>query len=414
MLTQVESHELVETIARLYDFTDGGPRGRRVLLQQSGLGRFALAMDLSGPPTLVATDLIFRIKEYGYLEPEAPNKHALGALLSYLLTLGDLPPATKKWLASLIVKYSLIADPAYLNSLRDDYKIVEPAVQQPEPAHVVPTDTKAITQEPAFKVEQLDQAALESIINSEDNFLDVSWLFGALYSAQAVCRIEIPERTAKGTGFLIGPDLLLTNQHVLKNLEYVRDAVARFDYRTDDTGIVSKPGRVFKFDPEFYFSSPADELDYAVVRLQEKPLPSKSDANLNVPLMDLVLGGEHRGYLIMRPDYIKESDRVNIIQHPNGDPMKAVMTQNYVSHDMSPSRVQYVADTMGGSSGSPVFNRKWEVVALHHSGSPYPPHKDGEGPKGWKNRFRVNEGIPCRAILEDFKRKDIERYLPDK
>jgi endonuclease G len=30
----------------------------------------------------------------------------------------------------------------------------------------------------------------------------------------------------------------------------------------------------------------------------------------------------------------------------------------------------YLADTLGGSSGSPVFNRFWQVVALHHSGVP--------------------------------------------
>jgi hypothetical protein len=31
--------------------------------------------------------------------------------------------------------------------------------------------------------------------------------------------------------------------------------------------------------------------------------------------------------------------------------------------------------------------------------------------KVWKGHFRVNEGIPMKAILEDFRRKDIYRYL---
>ena len=30
--------------------------------------------------------------------------------------------------------------------------------------------------------------------------------------------------------------------------------------------------------------------------------------------------------------------------------------------------VQYMTDTNDGSSGSPVFNSDWEVVAIHHSG----------------------------------------------
>jgi V8-like Glu-specific endopeptidase len=32
--------------------------------------------------------------------------------------------------------------------------------------------------------------------------------------------------------------------------------------------------------------------------------------------------------------------------------------------------VQYTTDTLPGSSGSPVFNDNWEVVALHHAGGP--------------------------------------------
>ena len=38
--------------------------------------------------------------------------------------------------------------------------------------------------------------------------------------------------------------------------------------------------------------------------------------------------------------------------------------------------VWYATDTNGGSSGSPVFNRFWQVVALHHSGVP---RKDSRG-----------------------------------
>jgi hypothetical protein len=36
--------------------------------------------------------------------------------------------------------------------------------------------------------------------------------------------------------------------------------------------------------------------------------------------------------------------------------------------DVIPQFLHYTADTLGGSSGSPVYNDRWEVVALHHSG----------------------------------------------
>ena len=66
--------------------------------------------------------------------------------------------------------------------------------------------------------------------------------------------------------------------------------------------------------------------------------------------------GRHRGYLLVSPAKIVEHERVNIIQHPNGNPQKVVLTQNYVLADMSADRVHYLADTLPGSSGSPVLS----------------------------------------------------------
>ncbi len=249
MLEIDERHRVIEIIAGLYDFTDGGARARRVLIQQSNLNRFLPGIDLTGSPQMVAADLMSRIEDFGYL-PEEPTKHALGALLNNVLDLGDVPQERKTFIAGLIVKYSLIADPLYVDKLRADYGLAQAVVRKPEPANMAPPSSKAIAPAPAFAVDVRDEEGLESIINSEDNFLDVSWLFGALYSAQAVCRIEIPEDTAKGTGFLVGPDIVLTNYHVLKSVDYVKEATVRFDYRADGTGVVSNPGRLFKLQPD--------------------------------------------------------------------------------------------------------------------------------------------------------------------
>lgn len=61
--------------------------------------------------------------------------------------------------------------------------------------------------------------------------------------------------------------------------------------------------------------------------------------------------------------------------------------------------VQYLTDTLKGSSGSPVFNSEWEVVALHHSGggskSDEPALMDGL-------KIR-NEGILINKIIQFFK-----------
>ena len=255
---------------------------------------------------------------------------------------------------------------------------------------------------------------LESVINSEDTFLDICLLWGALYCSRAVGRIELPEGTALGTGFLIGPDLLLTNQHVLEREDYLEDAIVRFNYVNDATGVLAGADKVISFTRGFFYSSPAEELDYALVRLTEKPLMDIAAQGplATAPVESLVMAGKHRGYLTLSPSILTNYARVNIIQHPKGDPLKVVLTENYVVY-RSERRVQYVADTMDRSSGSPVFNNLWQVVALHHSGSPYPPDSVGAAAKkAWKGRFRVNEGIPMRAILEDFVIKNVQRFLP--
>jgi V8-like Glu-specific endopeptidase len=415
MLTIEERQSVVNILADLYDFTEG-PRARRVLIEQAGLRRFLGGLDLAGSPRVVAANLVGNLEKYGPL-PERPTHHALGALLAYVLTLSDLPPDQAKVLAGLVVRYALVGDPRYVGELRQKFQIAEepaPAplagvAQAPEPksAH-----TPAVAFEP--HLDDAEEHALERVINSEDNFLDLQLLNGALYCAAAVCRIEHPPGEPLGTGVLVGPDLLLTNQHVLSSAEMLEDALARFDYSIDEAG-VAPPGRVFRFKKDFYFASPSEEYDYALVKLQAAPLaalappPEAADATM----MTLARAGKHRGYLSLAPRFIKDKDRVNVIQHPNGQPLKVVMTQNYVAGDMSDTRVHYVADTMEGSSGSPVFNRNWEIVALHHSGRPYPP--DGAAAVGkrlWKGKFRVNEGVPMRAILADFKKKGLDRHLP--
>ncbi|BBD63609.1 hypothetical protein NIES2109_64840 (plasmid) [Nostoc sp. HK-01] len=56
--------------------------------------------------------------------------------------------------------------------------------------------------------------------------------------------------------------------------------------------------------------------------------------------------------------------------------------------------VQYVTSTLQGSSGSPVFNDAWDVVALHHAGG------NILEPTTQLHYFR-NEGILVENILAD-------------
>jgi V8-like Glu-specific endopeptidase len=410
LLQVPERSRLTQIVANLYEFLE--PRNRRVFIQESaGLGRLIPYLDLAGPPQTVASDLVGRLERLGELQ-ERPTYHALGALLDAMLNVGDLADEQKAFVASLIVRYSLIGDTPYLQTLQQRYKITGAVVRTLAPASITPRQrTAEFTESPPFETQIKDEEALETVINSVGNFLDIHLLNGALYCARAVGRVEVPEGTARGTGFLIGPDLLLTNNHVLSNAGDLEEGVVRFGYYNDTSGVPEK-GKVVKMKPGFFFTSPAVELDYSLVQLQEMPVrKTVSEKQLTKPMAELAQMGKHRGYLVLMPNKPPERSRVNIIQHPRGDPLKVVMTQNYVD-SCTDTRLLYVADTMDGSSGSPVFNQKWEVVALHHSGAPYPSDTGNAVKRAWKGRFRVNEGILVRAILEDFKRRDLDKYLP--
>ncbi|MBZ0108086.1 MAG: trypsin-like peptidase domain-containing protein [Candidatus Scalindua rubra] len=64
---------------------------------------------------------------------------------------------------------------------------------------------------------------------------------------------------------------------------------------------------------------------------------------------------------------VTRNERVDIIQHPKELPKKVTLHDNKVIL-IKDKVVHYQTDTEPGSSGSPVFNNKWDLVTLHHAG----------------------------------------------
>jgi V8-like Glu-specific endopeptidase len=404
-LTIEERNRLAyEIVAGLSDFTDFDIRGRRELLVAAELGKFLPGMVWSGSDRIVAASLVDRLNGHGFLE-ERPNYHAIGALMAYLLKHPDVKSSDKEFMAGLLIRKALIRDPFYIEGLRKTYGITDEQPYQPQPTHV---SRKAMPAEqmrqPTFIPVIQDKEGLEEARNSETNLLDIIQLLGALYSAEAVGRVEFSLEEPIGTGWLIGPDLLLTNQHVLPDKERVEAAKVRFGYRQDRLGVIATEGREYSFDPDVYYTSPVEKLDYALVRLTKPPLADMKvdDETKGLSWFDLIRQGKHRGYLLYATRNVTNLERVNMIQHPGGTPQKVALTQNFVTNT-SDTRIHYTTDTLRGSSGSPVFTRLWEVIALHHSGVPIPP---------MPGIMDINEGIPMKAILKDFERQKTEDGRP--
>jgi len=99
---------------------------------------------------------------------------------------------------------------------------------------------------------------------------------------------------------------------------------------------------------------------------------------------------------------------VNIIQHPRGWP-KMISVRNNILQYRTDRTLLYETDTEPGSSGSPVFNDTWELVALHHWGEPFLETKDENG-----NPIptQINEGVRISAIYRDLEAK-LETLPPE-
>jgi hypothetical protein len=120
MLSQEDRVKLQDIIVRLSEFAQGTARDRYVLMGMAGIKDLASGLDLSGPPATVAGDVILKVEGHGDLL-DRPGYHALGALLKSLLDHRDLPNEDARFIARLIVKYSLVKAPDFIHKLRDEY-----------------------------------------------------------------------------------------------------------------------------------------------------------------------------------------------------------------------------------------------------------------------------------------------------
>ncbi|MBE9461571.1 DNA/RNA non-specific endonuclease [Dyadobacter subterraneus] len=199
-----------------------------------------------------------------------------------------------------------------------------------------------------------------------NDLLRINYLQRGVNAAKAVCRIYIPDLFGAqgewGTGFLITPRLIITNNHVIKDKSAAARGFAEFDFEADVNGRM-KASKTFSFLPgECFITSSEDELDFTVIAVAEQ----SEDGSITL---------DNFGFLRMIPalNKIDEKEFVTIIQHPGGGEKYIAVRENEVlkigdsSDPQKDKRLWYSSDTATGSSGAPVFNDQWQVVALHHS-----------------------------------------------
>jgi hypothetical protein len=207
--------------------------------------------------------------------------------------------------------------------------------------------------------EDISNELVERVIGETRDMLSIEFFELGLLAARCV-GLVVTRGQPNGTGFLVAPGLMLTNEHVLRTVGEAAHSELELDFEDNRVG-EPKQTQIFPLEPDRFFLANA-ALDFALVGVSTTShRGTKLDDYRVLPL----IGEEGK---------VRIGEAVNVVQHPSGRVKQVALRNNRLvdlpeGEDMSPF-FHYEADTEKGSSGSPVFNDFWEVVALHHSGVP--------------------------------------------
>ncbi len=286
----------------------------------------------------------------------------------------------------------------------------------------------ALVSEPFGLATATPRSELAAIVKSTGVPFDVAvWRERLARREKCVCRIDVRTNagTAHGSGFLVGPDLVLTNHHVIAPAIAHREAgsapagqtadpsavTVRFDYKALDDGTTIHPGlEVGLADDWLVDASPHSRFDLQGLPKEGTPDPGELDhalIRLALPVGELPVllgeaepGAKDRGWVELHsePWPFQDHTALFIIQHPRSAPMKLALDFDArMEVNANATRVLYRTKTEEGSSGSPCFNESWDVVALHHAGDP--------SYEGFYDPA-FNEGIPISTIVERLRARD--------
>lgn len=214
---------------------------------------------------------------------------------------------------------------------------------------------------------------LEKIIGKQSTLLPISWLEVGLQRSRPVVKVSLIDGTY-GSGFIVRNNYLLTTHHVIETIEAARTATIQFNYQEHVSGRSYEPVSV-ALDPDAGFRT-SESNDWTLVMVREE------------------VNGDW-GAIDLAPVSVEVNGRANIIQHPGGQAKQISCYHNIIAY-MDKTRIQYLTDTLPGSSGSPVFDSNWQLIAVHRSGgSLIEP--------GTKKIVYRNEGVNINCILQNLK-----------
>jgi len=311
-------------------------QNRRRLLELAGLEALAPQIDVSGSPLMAAASVIDFLVRYGRL---ASGVEALGPLLNLCGSL--VAPERQREIAEILRRYAMMTPVAAAPGLD-------------------------------MRAGLLPATMINEKIIGQNTLRTIAFLARGLRASRAVglVKVDSTDESWTGSGFLVGPDLFLTNFHVVSSPDQALNATVTFDFEEDEFGRERQTTEVGVLELIAFNKT----LDYSLLRI-------------------VTAVGKTHGWLPLQPKTVRVGDRVNIIQHPGGQLKQVSLQANFVEY-VDGAVIQYVTSTLPGSSGAPVMDDNWDLVALHHAGGMLSEPTTG-------NTYYRNEGISIGAIRHD-------------
>ena len=257
------------------------------------------------------------------------------------------------------------------------------------------------------------KSTFERLVRPNNKVVDVAvWREKLAQIEGQICRVEVRDGgdISFGTGFLLGPDVIMTNYHVVQDVIKgnisTKNVAFLFDFKkTTNTSLSSTSYSLAEKDWRIDYSeyspldeirnswdSPCDEdkLDYALMRLSTQVGTERigGEANKNP-------NASVRGWLEIPliENKLYPGSGLFIVQHKDGDQLTLALDTDFITHiNINKTRVFYKTNTDEGSSGAPCFDIDWQLVALHQGGDTH-------------SQPEYNQGIPFSAIVKLLKKR---------
>ena len=189
-----------------------------------------------------------------------------------------------------------------------------------------------------------------------NNFNDIEPISSLLddnakLASNAICKIS--NKSERGTGFLISPNLIMTNNHVIDSKDLASKVVFEKNFIAQNGQLILDNRASTTVNTEgskFFYTN--KELDFTIIALKQAV---KSE------------------FVVLQKNAFAATDACNIIHYPHNREKSITLRNNTLVNNIDERfkkdfahKIWYITDTEDGSSGAPVFNNAWQIMALHH------------------------------------------------